>query len=138
MLLVVDSNLIVSSLISESVKQDILFCDKIEPVSPDWLLFEVGKHWKEICDKSKLSADDLDLTFSIIRGRIKTFSSDMYSNELPEAKKISPHLKDNEFFALALRLNCGIWSDEEAFKRQNKVKVFNSEDLAKKYGFPWE
>ena len=138
LVLVIDSNPLISSLISRGTRQDILFCDEIEPVSPDWLLFEIGKHWKEICDKSKFSKEDLELSFSLIRGRVKTLSLDKYSDKLPEVKDISPHLKDNEFFALALKLDCAIWSDEEAFKRQNKVEVFSSKDLAKKFGFPWE
>ena len=138
MLLVVDSNPIISSLISKGTKQEILFCDSIEPISPDWVLFEIGKHWEEICDKSKFSEEGLKLSFSLIRGRIRTFSFDKYSDKLSEAKEISPHTKDNEFFALALKLDCAIWSDEGAFKKQDKVEVFNSEELAKKFGFPWE
>ncbi len=137
LLLVVDSNPIISSLISKGTKQDILFCDKIKPVSPDWLLFEIGKHWKEICNKSKFPKEDLELSFSLVRGRVNTFSLDKYSDKLTEAKEVSPHIKDNEFFALALKLNCTIWSDEAAFKGQDKVAVFNSEELAKKFGFPW-
>lgn len=138
MLLVVDSNPLISLLISKGTKQDILFCDDIEPISPDWILFELGKHWKEICSKSKFSEDDLRLSLKLVRERVKPFSLGEYSDKLGEAEGISPHAKDNEFFALALKLNCAIWSDEAAFKKQDKVEVFSSEELAKKFGFPWE
>lgn len=137
MLLVVDSNPLISLLISKGTKQDILFCNEIEPISPDWLLFELGKHWKEICSKSKFSEEDLELSLSLVRKRVKPFSLDEYSDKLDEAKEISPHDKDNEFFALALKLECAIWSDDAAFKKQDKVEVFTSEELAKKFGFPW-
>ena len=138
MLLVVDSNPLISLLISKGTKQDILFCDGIEPISPDWILFEIGKHWKEICLKSKFSEEDLSLSLKLVRERVNPFSFGKYSDKLGEAKEISPHAKDNEFFALALKLNCAIWSDEAAFKKQDKVEVFSSEELAKKFGFPWE
>jgi predicted nucleic acid-binding protein len=138
MLLVVDSNPLISLLISKGTRQDILFCDEIEPISPDWALFEIGKHWKEICSKSKFSEDDLNLSLKLVRERVKPFSLNEYSDKLGEAEEISPHAKDNEFFALALKLNCVIWSDEAAFKKQDKVEVFTSEELAKKFGLPWE
>ena len=79
LVVVVDSNPVVSSLISKGTKQDILFCDEIKPV-----------------------------------------------------------IKDNEFFALALKLNCAIWSDDMAFKRQKRIEVLNSKELSHRFGFPWE
>ena len=45
--------------------------------------------------------------------------------------KISPHSKDVPYFALALAFNAAIWSDEKAFKKQNKVKIFSTEELKK-------
>ena len=138
MLLVVDSNPLISLLISKGTRQDILFSDAIEPIIPDWVLFEIGKHWKEICSKSKFSEDDLRLSLKLVRERLNLFSLDKYSDRLGEAAEISPHAKDNEFFALALKLNCAIWSDDAGFKKQSKVEVFTSEELAKKFNFPWE
>ena len=38
--------------------------------------------------------------------------------------------KDDPYFALALSLNCPIWSDEEAFKQQSRIKVFNTKKLS--------
>ena len=35
------------------------------------------------------------------------------------------------YFALALKLNCGIWSNDKKLKNQDKVKVYSTEDLLK-------
>jgi len=48
-----------------------------------------------------------------------------------EAKEIAPHKKDIPYFALALAFNSPIWSDEKAFKKQNRVKIFSTEELEK-------
>ena len=51
-----------------------------------------------------------------------------------EANKISPHgeeTKDDPYFALALAFNFPIWSDEGAFRKQSKVKVFTTAELLK-------
>jgi len=34
-----------------------------------------------------------------------------------------------KYFALALRFDFSIWSNEKAFKKQSKVKVFSTSDL---------
>ena len=46
-----------------------------------------------------------------------------------EAEKISPGLKDTQYLALALKLNCAIWSNDKKLKKQDKVKIFSTEDL---------
>ena len=33
------------------------------------------------------------------------------------------------YFALALKLDCPIWSNEKAFKKQSVVKAFSTSDL---------
>ena len=53
---------------------------------------------------------------------------------MKNAWTISPHSKDIEYFALALKSNCAIWSDEKALKKQSKVKVLTTSELVKELG----
>ena len=46
-----------------------------------------------------------------------------------EAEKISPGLKDTQYLALALKLNCAIWSNDKKLKEQDKVKVYSTNEL---------
>jgi len=47
-----------------------------------------------------------------------------------DAKQLlEEHIKDIPYFALALFLKCGIWSNEKRFKRQSRIKVFSTSDL---------
>ena len=57
-----------------------------------------------------------------------------FSDKLFEAGRVSPHSKDIPYFALALALDCAIWSGEKRHKEQSQVKVFNTKDLVKKLG----
>lgn len=138
LVLVVDSNPIISILILKGTKQDILFNEEIKLISLDWVLFEIGKNLKEVETKTRFSKEELELSLSLIRSRIESYSLNEYVNKTDEARKISPHKKDDEFFALALTLDCAIWSDEEAFKKQNKIKVYSSKELAKMLNLPWK
>ena len=46
-------------------------------------------------------------------------------------KKISPDINDTEYFALALKLKCSIWSNDKKLKKQNKVKVYSTEEIVR-------
>ncbi|RLJ01631.1 MAG: hypothetical protein DRP10_03570 [Candidatus Aenigmatarchaeota archaeon] len=48
---------------------------------------------------------------------------------MEEAIKLAPHNKDVEYFALALKLGCAIWSNERDFKKQEVVKVLSTKEL---------
>ncbi len=78
--------------------------------------------------------DELAFTFlfSLLERRIEPFAEESYKEFLPEANRLSPHgegTKDDPYFALALLFNCPVWSDESAFKRQDKIKVFGTKEL---------
>lgn len=131
MLVIIDANVLISILLSSSKKQDLLFSDKIEVVSPDFILFELGRNWKEISEKSNIAEKELELALFLVREQIETYSLKDFSDKMLEAKEICPHKKDVEYFALALKLNCPIWSEEERLKKQNKIKVFSTKELLK-------
>ena len=75
--------------------------------------------------------NDVQLHFviSIIFENIKTVKIEEYVEYMEEAKNLAPHERDIPYFALALAKNCAIWSNEKAFKKQQKVKVFSTNDL---------
>jgi len=47
-----------------------------------------------------------------------------------KAEEISPDKKDILYIALALKLNCAIWSNDKQLKeKQKEVHVFSTEEL---------
>jgi len=135
MQLVVDANILLTVMISaRGSKRELLFSDEIEGAAPEILPFEIGKHWKEICDKSRLSDEDLNGFLSLVREQIKTFPFGEYSGMLERSKEICPHIKDAEYFALSLKLNCPIWSEDKLLKEQSEVRVFNTKELIEELG----
>ena len=46
-----------------------------------------------------------------------------------QALQLSPDLKDAPYIALALKLNCPIWSQDKALKKQSVVKIYSTEEL---------
>ena len=133
MLLVVDANRVFSALLSKGKVFSIFLVNKLrnkfEFVAPEFLLYEIGKHLDEIVGRSKLPSDELSNVFSFVKEEIEFVPFSEFNKFADEAEQIAPHSKDLQYFALALSLNCAIWSDEEAFKKQSRVKVFDTDEV---------
>ena len=55
----------------------------------------------------------------------------MFFDFIDGAERISPDPKDTSYFALALKLNCPIWSNDKKLKEQNKIKIYSTEEIVK-------
>ena len=89
-------------------------------ISPDFALKELSNNKSDIMKFSKISESEFNEIFLELTKNIKTTKEEEYKEFLSEASKISPHgkvAKDDPYFALALSLNCPIWSDENSFKK---------------------
>ena len=133
MLLVVDTNEILSALLSKGKSFDIFLINKsikrFEFIAPEYLFFEIGKNLDEIVERGKLSSEELGKTFRFIRDEIDFVPFEEFNKYAEEAKEIAPHSKDLQYFALALKFGFPIWSNEEDFKKQSVVKVFSTREL---------
>ena len=137
MILIVDANVLFSALIKRSFTFDLfesLSGRGFDLHSPQYLLEEIETKRDRLLEYSKLMPSELDFAAELLLGKIKIISKSEYESFLSEAKDLAPHIKDVAYFALALSLNCAIWSDEKAFKKQDKVKVYSTSELFKELG----
>ena len=139
MRLVIDANRLFAGIITkgkglQSWTLDILFSDRVKLFAPFRVLAELEKNREEIKAKSGFSLREFEAFVGITKLRIKFIPLEKFLDEIPEAKKLAPHLKDVQYFALALSLNCPIWSEEKGFKEQSKVKIYNTKELIDKLG----
>lgn len=131
---VVDANILISLLIAKGSKHKLFFSRHIAPNSPEFVLFEVGKYWKRISEGSGTPEDDLKLAFSGVRLQMKIFPMEDIKPLLEDAEQLSPDKADAEYFALALKLGCPIWSEDKLLKKQSTVKVLNTPELLAELG----
>src|SRR3989344_6656156 len=115
--LVVDANIIISTLISPVGKTaEILFSNKLTLHIPEYLLEELEKYEEEISKKSRLSSEKIGLLFSLISSKLEIVPFKEFEDFTKEASKICPDPKDTEYFALALKLRCPLWSNDKKLK----------------------
>ncbi len=129
--LVIDANIIFASLIKEGLSAELLFSLDLNLYSPEFVLEEIEKHRKEILEKTKRSKDEFEEIIQIINLIIKIIPKEDFKDHIEAAKKISHDIDDVQYLALALRLECPIWSNDKDFKKQDKVKIFSTNELLK-------
>jgi predicted nucleic acid-binding protein len=130
--LIIDANVLISALVmTRGFTYDLIFREDIKLFAPEYLLEEFQEHKKEIIVKSGLSEEDLQLFLSLISARINLIEKQEFEEFIGKAKEITPDQDDTEYFALALKLNCPIWSNDKKLKQQNKIKVYSTDELIK-------
>ena len=133
-IMVIDANILFSFFKKESLRRELIerlpnYGCKL--ISPDYVIEELLEEKERVIKFSGVDETAFLFLVSLIQRKIETISKTDYEMFLNEAMKISPHSKDVPYFALALSFNAAIWSDEKAFKKQDKVKIFSTEELKK-------
>jgi len=103
--------------------------------SPEFALEEINKYKLEILKKTKISEKEFKELKVDLAIAIEFISFEEYKEFLKSASKISQVSNDSDFFALALKLQIPLWSNDSLLKKQNKVKVISTPDLLKKQEF---
>ena len=132
--LVVETNILYSFFWKNSPTHELLksLVSEFDLISPDFSLKELVKHKEEILFGTRVRANEFNELMKFLSAFVEFIKTSEYIDSIDEAKSLFPeHLKDVDFFALALKLNCPLWSNEKLHKRQSKVKVFNTDELSK-------
>jgi len=137
MLVIVDCNKMFSALLSKGTIFEVFSLNKslkkIDFISPEFLFTEIGRNLGEIVERSKLSTNELSRVFNLMKEQIDSIPFEDFNEFAEEAKQLAPHNKDLKYFALALAFEgypkIGIWSDEDAFRKQDKIDIFSTGEL---------
>lgn len=131
MLLVANANVLFSFFNSKSRAREIVLLEDVKLFSPDFLLKEIERHGGEIREKFGLNERQFTLTLELLKTAVDLVPLREFEEFVEDAKKTSPDEYDVPYFALAMKLGIGIWSNDKALKKQSKVNVFSTEDLSK-------
>lgn len=100
--LVVDANIIFSSLIKEGKTAELIFHISFRFFTPEFVLEEIKKHKQEILQKTKRSNKELEEILVLLQQVIGIIPKEEFQENLAKAKEISPDPDDIMYFALAL------------------------------------
>lgn len=128
--LVVDANILFAALIKDSFSYNLLFSDKFHLFTPEYIFTELEKHKEEILEKTERTTEEFFRLLEILKRRIILVPLEELTEYVDEAEKLTPDPNDMAYFALALKLNCAILSNDKKLKEQTKIKVYHTKELA--------
>lgn len=134
MLLVVDANVVFSALYSKSFAFDVFAVNNIrglfEFVAPEFLFHEIENRMDKLLSKSKLPREDIEEALEFVKGEIEIIPAAEFVDLVPKAvQMLGNHVKDAPYVALALKLDCPIFSGEKKLKALPSVKAFSPREL---------
>jgi predicted nucleic acid-binding protein len=130
--LVVDTNILLSFFRENPVREFIVHSELLgwELYTPTYAISELRANKSRVMKYAGIaSEDDFEFILSTLDSFITVPPTSSFDDFELEAKRVSPHIKDSPFFALALKLNCGLWSNEPRLKKQPVVKVVSTKEL---------
>ena len=134
MIIVIDTNILISALIRDSLTRRIIIGSGMNFVYPEISLHELRKYKEMILEKSGLTADEFNRLFEGILDYIVIVPTEVIREHLKEAKYIMLDIdpKDVVFVAAALSFeNPVIWSDDKDFERQDRIKIVKTKQFAR-------
>lgn len=129
-----DANIIISALLKDSTTRKLLLNKKTPKLfAPEFIQEELTKYSPEFAKKLKTEKWKIEQTIKLLfeASQISTLKKSEYAEFLPKAIEISPDPKDTAYLALALKLDCPLWTQDTALKRQSQVKIFSTKELLK-------
>lgn len=128
---VVDANIIFAALIKDNFSYYFLFEKEFHLFTPEYVFIELEKHKEEILEKTERTSEEFYRLIEVLKRRLIIVPLEELTKYIEKAEQISPDRGDIAYFALALKLNCSIWSNEKKLKQQDEIKVYHTHELVR-------
>ena len=134
MICVIDSNILISALIKDSVTRRIIVKSECKFYYPEIAFHEVRKYQNLVLEKSGMSEEEYAEILNLLLNHITLVPEEIFLKNINEAKKIIGEVDINDvvFLATAMSINNSkIWSDDKDFDKQNKIEILKTKDMIK-------
>jgi predicted nucleic acid-binding protein len=129
MQIIIDANILIAMLIKPGKPIDLFFDSRLNLFAPQLLFEELNNNKELIMNKSKLTQNEFEWLLVVLKHNIEIIPEEEFLKYREKANGICPDPKDVVYFALALYLNCPIWSNEKRLKEQAKIEVYATHEL---------
>ncbi len=124
MIFVVDTNILFSFFRDNPVRAIIINSPffGLRLVTPEYAIDELEKIKQKLVKYAKIEEKELEVLFSSLRQCLEVVPMDFFRDCKEKGLAHSPDSKDAPFFALALKIDGKIWSNEPRLKKQNSKR----------------
>ena len=93
---------------------------------------EIEEHKKELLEKSGFSEEEFDILLTKLSKYFTIIKNDRILSFLKEAEDLIGKIDKDDVPIIATSLayqNCPIWSDDQHFRKQKKIKIFTTKEM---------
>ncbi|HLC63646.1 MAG TPA: PIN domain-containing protein [Candidatus Nanoarchaeia archaeon] len=132
MKLVVNTNRIIAALIKNSSSREIILHGKAELLSITITEKEIMKYKQMILKKTNITEEQFNDVYEKLKEKITFLPDSVINKKMEEAKKVMDAIDkdDTPFIAAALATDAAVWSDDNHFQKQRRVKIWKTKDIA--------
>ncbi len=121
MKLVVDTNIVISSIIRDATTRRLLFHPALELYAPAYIFEELQRNKLEIMQKADITLEEFENFLRIVGKVINIIPKEAYLEYLGEVHRVINYAPDEPFAAVAIAIgDCGIWSNDGHFIDKTK------------------
>lgn len=130
MRLTVDTNIIFSGIIRDSRTRELLLRTDLDLYAPEYFFTELDNHLEEIAGKASLTTRELKVLLDLFLDNITVTPREEFQH-LEEATTVIGHIDPDDvpFLALALHHQADIWSNDNHFQEQNRVRAWKTHEI---------
>lgn len=130
MRLVVDTNILIASLLKDGLNRKLIMQRKYELLAPAYMLEEIARYEEYISKKSALTIEQIQFIIESLAQNIVFLQKEEYEEFLTPAASILEDKEDAPFLAVACKEQVdGIWSHDKGFTKQGLVRVVSTKEL---------
>src|SRR3989338_136731 len=129
MLLVADTNILISFFNERSTAREFATSSSLALCSPRFALQEINKYKQDILESFSLSDAQFSFILKLMNSVVQFVETEQYKHFLSRAIRVCPDTNDIDFFALALKFDCPVWSNDKKLTKQSKIRIVSTGDL---------
>jgi len=130
--IVIDSNILFSALIKDSITRRMILDYEDQFLFPSYIFEEMEKHKNELLTKSKMRPKDFEDLLRLLLLKVIIIPKEVLIHYKDAAYQIIKDIDPDDvtFIACALAYSGSIiWSDDKKLKQQSKVRIINTNEM---------
>ncbi|MEA3458209.1 MAG: PIN domain-containing protein [Candidatus Thermoplasmatota archaeon] len=134
MKIIIDSNILFSALIKNSLTRRMVLDYNGYFLFPSFIFEEMEKHKGELLKKSKMNAKDFNLLLNLLLRKVMVVPIEALFQYRKKAYEIIKDVDPDDTIFIACALahpDSVIWSDDKKLKQQTHVRVINTTEMHK-------
>jgi predicted nucleic acid-binding protein len=133
--LVVDANVIISALISDSTTRELIVTLNPELLTPAFVYEELQTYEELIVEKSGMQPDRVTQFIDLLFQYIEVIPAEEFYPAIDTAEAAIGDTDPNDVLYLACAVACdaAIWSDDADFQEQNLVETYTTGDVVQSF-----